>query len=65
MSEFHLYLISKKIDPSTFKRGNTPLYEEFERTFTQTHPASFTAQKLFLLNKLRRKFLYQKPETLI
>jgi|TARA_B110000046_G_scaffold2223_1_gene2428 hypothetical protein len=64
MSEFHLYLISKKIDPSSFEHGDTPLYQEFERIFTKIHPASFTAQKLFLLNKLRRKFLYEKTGTL-
>ena len=64
MSQFHLYLISKKIDPSAFEQGDTPLYQEFERAFTHIHPASFTAQKLFLLNKLRRKYLYEKPEIL-
>ena len=64
MSDFHLYLISKKIDPSAFEQGNTALYREFEMAFAHIHPASFTAQKLFLLNKLRRKFLYEKPEIL-
>ncbi len=64
MSQFHLYLISKKIDPSAFEQGEKALYQEFERAFTHIHPASFTAQKLFLLNKLRRKFLYEKPEIL-
>nr|AOE07996.1 hypothetical protein [uncultured bacterium] len=64
MNEFHLYLISKKINPSSFERGNKLLYQEFKRAFAQSHPASFTAQKLFLLNKLRRKFLYQRPENL-
>ena len=63
MNEFHLYLISKKIEPSSFKQGNKPLFQEFERAFVQSHPASFTAQKLFMLNKLRRKFLYHKPKT--
>ena len=51
MSDFHLYLISKKIDPSAFEQGEKPLYQEFERAFTHIHPTSFTAQKLFLLNK--------------
>ncbi|OUT93536.1 MAG: hypothetical protein CBB92_14615 [Flammeovirgaceae bacterium TMED32] len=62
MSDFHLYLISKKIDPSAFERGDNPLYQEFERAFTYLHQSSFTSQKLFLLNKLRRKFLYENPE---
>ncbi len=57
MSEFHLYLISKKIDPSTFEKGNTALYREFETVFAHIHPASFTAQKLFLLNIDRLKEL--------
>jgi|TARA_B100000900_G_C20034840_1_gene495500 hypothetical protein len=63
MNEFHLYLISKKIDPSSFEQGNKLLFQEFERVFIQSHPSSFTAQKLFMLNKLRRKFLYKEPET--
>ena len=63
MNEFHLYLISKKIDPSSFEQGDKLLFQEFERAFVQSHPASFTAQKLFMLNKLRRKFLYKEPET--
>ena len=64
MSDFHLYLISKKIDPSAFEQGEKTLYQEFERVFNHIHPASFTAQKLFLINKLRRKYLYEKPEIL-
>ena len=31
-------------------------YEDFDRLFSQMHPESFTAQKLFLINDIRRRF---------
>jgi hypothetical protein len=56
MSEFEKYLIDKKISPEKFKSGEPPVYEEFEMLFMQMHPKSFTAQKLYLINKIRRKY---------
>lgn len=50
------YLISKKIDPEALKRSEKEKYNVFEMEFAQMHPESFTAQKLFLINKLRRKY---------
>lgn len=50
------YLITKKIDPDQMKKGDPERYQEFNRLFSQIHPDSFTSQKLFLLNKLRRKY---------
>ena len=35
------------------------LWEEWEHLFGQMHPDSFTAQKLFLINKVRRMFPVQ------
>ena len=60
---FREYLMSKKIDPDKFKNGDTETYRTFNMHFSQMHPDSFTAQKLFLLNKIRRKYLLDKePE---
>ncbi|WP_421875189.1 hypothetical protein [Marinoscillum sp.] len=57
------YLISKKIDPDLMKSGDPERYKEFNKLFTQMHPDSFTSQKLFLINKLRRKYKLEKePE---
>lgn len=54
------YLISKRIDPDQFKSEEKEQYLLFNRTFSQMHPDSFTAQKLFLINKLRRKYKLEK-----
>lgn len=60
---FREYLIDKKIDPDKFKSGDTETYRTFNMHYSQMHPSSFTAQKLFLLNKVRRKYLLEKvPE---
>lgn len=57
------YLISKKIDPDQLKASESELYKQFNILFSQMHPDSFTAQKLFLINKLRRKYRLEKaPE---
>ncbi|XOV92017.1 MAG: hypothetical protein ACFHWX_17630 [Bacteroidota bacterium] len=62
------YLISKKIDPDRFKSGDNLLFREYDMLFSQMHPDSFTAQKLFLINKIRRMYKLEpredkKPET--
>lgn len=56
MSEFETYLIGKKINPVAFKSGEPLLFSNFENHFRQTHPNSFTLQKLFVINQLRRKY---------
>ena len=61
-NDFEAYLISKKIDPVEFKEKEPERWNEFEQIFEQVHPESFTAQKLFLINKLRRRYHYQPPE---
>ncbi len=53
---FQEYLKGKKIDPVKFLNGDPLLYEELKRVFEQLHPSSFTAQKLFLINPIRRKY---------
>ena len=54
---FEAYLISKKIDPANFQTREPVLFNEWQLSFEQTHPDSFTAQKKFLINPLRRKYL--------
>lgn len=57
---FEEYLDSKKIDSESFKTKEPVLYAEWQNTFIQLHPNSFTAQKLYVINSIRRKF----PKTL-
>tara|TARA_Y100001949_G_C15782614_1_gene241322 strand:+ start:247 stop:495 length:249 start_codon:yes stop_codon:yes gene_type:complete len=56
------YLISKKIDPDRFKSGNNRLFREFDLLFSQLHPDSFTAQKLYLINKIRRQYKLESED---
>lgn len=57
-SEFEKYLIGKKISPEKFRQAEPDRYQEFETLFLQMHPKSFTSQKLYLINKIRRMYLY-------
>ena len=54
--DFEAYLISKKIDSATFKTAEPELWAEWKSAFDQQHPKSFTAQKLYLINPVRRKY---------
>ena len=54
--EFKEYLISKKIDPEAFKKNEPDQYQDFVKLFGKMHPDSFTMQKLFLINGIRRTF---------
>ncbi|WP_420577087.1 hypothetical protein [Ekhidna sp.] len=60
--KFEEYLRGKKIDPDKFKAGEQEQYVKLKRIFDQVHPNSFTQQKLFLINKIRRT--YQLKEKL-
>ena len=53
---FEAYLSEKKIDPATFRMYEPQRWEEFQKLFEQVHPNSFTAQKKFLINDLRRRY---------
>jgi len=53
---FEEYLISKKIDGDSFLKEEPTLFERWKREFTQLHPNSFTSQKLYLINPIRRKY---------
>lgn len=62
---FEEYLQSKKIDSSAFKAAEGSLWENWRNEFEQLSPASFTAQKLYLINPVRRKYqlkLEDKPQ---
>lgn len=56
METFEEYLISKKIDGEAFSNGDNIRWQEFKFLFAQMHPKSLTAQKLFLINDIRRKY---------
>lgn len=52
---FTAYLKSKKIDPKKFYQTDSQQFNEWKVEFDQMHPNSFTQQKLFLINKVRRQ----------
>jgi hypothetical protein len=58
--DFEAYLISKKIDSAEFFRAEPVMWASWKVEFEQMHPASFTAQKLYLINPVRRKYLLQQ-----
>lgn len=53
---FKEFLLSKKINPDTFRQAQRERYEEWSTLFSVIHPTSFEAQKKFLLNRVRREF---------
>ncbi|HLT71408.1 MAG TPA: hypothetical protein VKZ75_02090 [Cyclobacteriaceae bacterium] len=57
---FEEYLIGKKIDSQRFREQEPEVWIAWEQDFKQQHPASFSAQKLYLINPLRRKY-HLKP----
>lgn len=56
MMNWEEYCIKKKIDSAAFKKNETEKWEELKNIFEQVHPNSFTEQKKFLINDLRRKY---------
>ncbi len=60
--EFSAYLIAKKIDEAAWKKAYPDQFAELKSLFDQVHPDSFTAQKLFLINPIRRKFPLKETE---
>jgi hypothetical protein len=53
---FEEYLQGKKIDSEAFRKAETTLWETWKQEFEQMHPNSFTTQKLYLINPIRRKY---------
>jgi hypothetical protein len=60
---FEAYLISKKIDSAAFQKAEPELWTDWQKEFEMLHPNSFTAQKLYLINPIRRK--YQLKEAVV
>jgi hypothetical protein len=56
MMDFPSYLQSKKISTTSFQKGHPSLFEEWEGLFAQLSIESFTAQKLYLINNIRRMY---------
>lgn len=53
---FEEYLSKKKINSAAFKEAEPVRWSEWEREYAQLHPDSFTQQKLYLINPIRRKY---------
>lgn len=53
---FEEYCISKNIHPEAFEKAEPALFAELKVIFDQVSPISFTQQKLFLINNIRRKY---------
>jgi hypothetical protein len=56
MMTFEEYCQSKKIDSEAFQKAEAKEFEYLKIYFSQVSPDSFTAQKLFLINAIRRKY---------
>ncbi len=56
MEEFITFLRKKRIDPEKFRLADPVKFDEFQNLFTQVHANSFVAQKLFLINQVRRQY---------
>lgn len=54
--DFAEYLKSKKIDADAFKKAMPEQWNIWNQQFGQMHPNSFTSQKLYLINDIRRAY---------
>lgn len=61
---FEAYCRKKKIDPDLFSKADPQRFHEWKTIFEQVHPDSFTEQKKFLINPIRKQYLLveQTPE---
>jgi hypothetical protein len=57
---FEEYLVKKKIDSVAFKLAEPAQWQEWSVLFESMSEASFTAQKLYLINPTRRKYLLKE-----
>jgi hypothetical protein len=60
---FENYLSAKKIDSAIFQQKEPDLWQRWKEEFVQVHPKSFSAQKLYLINPIRRKYPLPQPVT--
>lgn len=54
---FEVFLQSKRIDSEAFRTAEPAVWQSWKEEFDQMHPASFTVQKLNLINAVRRKYI--------
>jgi hypothetical protein len=59
---FEQYLLDKKINSAAFKTAEPARWEEWQGEFDQINPNSLTAQKLYLINPIRRKYPLQESQ---
>jgi hypothetical protein len=59
---FDEYLHSKKIDAAALQKSELAEYDRLQVIFDQVHPDSFTRQKLYLINPLRRKYKWEEKK---
>lgn len=60
--DFEAYLKDKLIDSKAFQEHEPLKWQNFKVLFEQMHPNSFTVQKKFLINDLRRLYHYTPVE---
>jgi hypothetical protein len=56
MMTWEEYCIKKKINSEAFKASDPNRWNSLKEIFEQVHPNSFTEQKKFLINDLRRQY---------
>lgn len=54
--EFEEYCTKKNIDAKAFEDAEKHYYAELKAIFDQISEASFTQQKMFIVNKIRRNY---------
>ena len=62
LMDFSAYLKAKKIDEQAWQKSAPDQFRELKSVFDQVHPDSFTAQKLFLINPIRRAYPLREEE---
>jgi len=55
--EFREYLLSKNIDALSFEKNNQQLFLGWKKEFELMHASSFTEQKKFQINRIRRNHI--------
>lgn len=58
--EFKEYLTQKNICSSHFQATEPLVFQSWSQSFQLVHPASFTEQNKFIINKIRRKYPLKK-----
>jgi hypothetical protein len=64
MLTFEEYLAQKNIHQEKFRQAEPNRFQEWERLFQAVSPDSFTNQKKFLINDVRRRYILEDPNAL-